>query len=419
MTEKTTALMATGHSAGSLLLVLLTCLLCIPKCSSYTIKSEGNGFRVRELTKRMVMFKMVKNEFELCGVPLGFTVEDSAAKPVPNGILLLKYAERTDSFPADWTGHALFVLDSAMLQNNPLISAAGKNQWPNLSMTMGFTLGEKLEKTNLVRLDSLQRVETDWGLVYYPRGCELVAKRLVDYLPKAHALIARLTGFQPVDFGIALVDKPEPVITTPSEARVADRTYDLFPSSLVSDSGADRYLSNLHEWTEATIRTSFAYCEPTPRWIYDGLANYAEYRMLVEFDTSDSVRPRLVAYAKKQFGHFREWLKKQRARVKKTVDVGLLAWKEPGPQQPIAETEIYKYQLSFWFWWKVSQRYGEKAITDFLTRAKQAKVRDNAGFLKVLGDCTGNPRIADWLKSADIAETIAMIDGYLAAVKTE
>jgi hypothetical protein len=75
--------------------------------------------------------------------------------------------------------------------------------------------------------------------------------------------------------------------------------------------------------------------------------------------------------------------------------------------------------LSFWFWWKVSQRYGEKAIADFLTRAKQAKVRDNAGFLKVLGDCTRNPRIADWLKSADIAETMAMIDGYLAAVKAE
>jgi hypothetical protein len=411
--------MAIGRSVGSLLLVPLACLLCIPQCSSYTIKSEGNGFRIRELTKMMVRFKMAKNEFELCGVPFGFTIKDSASKPVSNGILLLKYAQRTDSFPADWTGEALFVLDSTMLQGNPLICASGKNQWPDFSMRMNFTLGEKLQMTNLVRLDSLQRIETDCGLVYYPRGCESVAQRLVDYLPKAHALIARLTGFRPVDFGIALVDKPEPVITTPSEARVADRTYDLLPSSLVSDSGVDRYLTNLHEWTEATIRTNFGYCAPMPRWIYDGLATYSEYRMLVEFDTSDSVRPRLVAYAKKQFGHFREWLEKQQARRKKAVGVGLLAWKEPGPQQPMVETEIYKYQLSFWFWWKVSQRYGEKAVADFLTRAKQAKVRDNAGFLKVLSDCTGNPRIADWLKSADIAETIAMIDEYLATVKAE
>ncbi|MCX6842509.1 MAG: hypothetical protein NTX53_09545 [candidate division WOR-3 bacterium] len=419
MTEETTKLTLMRHPAGAMELMLLACLLCIPQCSSYTIKSEGNGFRIRELTKVMVRFKMVKNEFELCGVPFGFTIKDSASKPVPNSILLLKYADRTDSFPADLTGEALFVLDSTMLQGNPLICAAGKNQWPDLSMRMSFTLGEKLQKTNLVRLDSLQRIETVCGLVYYPRGCEPVAQRLADYLPKAAALIARLTGFQPVDFAIALVDKPEPVIVTPDRARVADRTYTLEPSSLVTDSGADRYLSNLHEWTEATIRTSFAYCEPMPRWIYEGLATYSEYRMLVEFDTTDPVRPRLVASAEKQFGHAREWLGKQQARGKKTVGVGLLAWKEPGPQQPMVETEIYKYQLSFWFWWKVSQRYGEKGIADFLTRAKQAKVRDNAGFLKVLGDCTGNPRIADWLKSADIAETIAMIDEYLAAVKAE
>jgi hypothetical protein len=419
MTEKTTKLMAIGHSAGSLLFMLLACLLCIPQCSSYTIKSEGNGFRVRELTRMFVMTKMVKNEFELCGVPFGFTIKDSASKPIPNGILLLKYAERTDSFPADWTGEALFVMDSAMLQRNPLICAAGKNQWPDLSMRMSFTLGEKLQKTNLVRLESLQRIETDGGLVYYPRGCKPVAQRLADYLPKAAALITRLTGCQPVDFGIALIDEPEPVIVTPDRAQVADRTYTLEPSSLVTDSGPDRYLANLHEWTEATIRTNFAYCEPMPRWIYDGLANYCEYRMLVEFDTTDSVWPRLVADAEKQFGHEREWLNKQQARGKKTVDVGLLAWKEPGPQQPMVETEIYKYQLSFWFWWKVNQRYGEKAIADFLTRAKQAKVRDNAGFLKVLGDCTGNPRIAGWLKGADISETIALINEYLAGVKAE
>jgi len=419
MTEKTTKLTAVRPSADSLLIMLLACLLSVPQCSNYTIKSEGNGFRIRELTKVVVKFKMAKNEFELCGVPLGFIIKDSASKPVPNGVLLLKYDERTDSFAADRMGEALFVLDSAMLQNNPLICAAGKNQWPDLSMRMSFTLGEKLQKINLVRLDSLQRVATDWGLVYYPSGCEPVARCLADYLPKAHALIVRLTGFQPANFGIALVDKPDPVITTPSEARVADRAYDILPSSLVSDSGAERYLSFLHEWTEATIRTSFTSCEPMPRWIYDGLAQYAKYRMVTEFDTTDSVRPRLIAYAKKQLGHDREWLKKQQAKGKKTVDVGLLAWREPGPQQPMVETEIYRYQLSFWFWWKVSQRYGEKAIANFLTRARQAKTGDNAGFLKVLGDCTGNPRIADWLKSADIAETMAMVDGYLAAVKAE
>lgn len=419
MTEETTKLTSVRRPAGAMEFVLLACLLCIPPCSSYTIKSEGNGFRVRELTKVMVKTKMVKNEFELCGVPFGFTIKDSASKPVPNSVLLLKYAERTDSFPAGLTGEALFVLDSAMLQGNPLICAAGKNQWPDLSMRMSFTLGEKLQKTNLVRLDSLQRIETDGGLVYYPHGCESVAQHLADYQTKGAALITRLTGLQPIDFGIALVDKPEPVIVTPDRAQVADRTYTLEPTSLVTDSGPDRYLTNLHEWTEATIRTNFGYCEPMPRWIYDGLATYSMYRMLVEFDTTDSVRPRLVAYAERQFGHAREWLKKQQARGKKTAGVGLLAWKMAGPQQPMVETEIYKYHLSFWFWWKVSQRYGEKAIADFLTRAKQAKVRDNSGFLRVLGDCTGNPRIADWLKSADIAETIAMIDEYLAAVKAE
>jgi len=419
MTEKTTTLMAMMHSADSLLVMLLACLLCMPQCSSYNIKSEGNGFRIRELTKVMVRFKMARNEFELCGVPFGFTIKDSASKPVPNGVLLLKYDEQTDSFPADWMGQALFVLDSTMLQKNPLICAAGKNQWPDLSMRMSFTLGEKLQKTNLVRLDSLLLVETDCGLVYYPRGCEPVARRLADYLPKAAALITRLTGSEPVDFGIALIDKPEPVIVTPDKAWFADRAYTLQPSSLVTDSGADQYLANLHEWTEATIRTKFDYCEPMPRWIYDGLANYAMYRMLMEFDAADPVQPRLVADAEKQLCRVREWLEKQQARRKKTVSVGLLAWKMAGPQQPMVETEIYKYQLSFWFWWKVSQRYGEKAIADFLTRAEQTKVRDNAGFLKVLGDCTGNPRIADWLKSADIAETIAMIDEYLAAVKAE
>jgi hypothetical protein len=380
------------------------------------MKTEGNGYRLRELTSLGIRSKVLTSDSDVYGLPFTFTIVDSASKPVPNGILLLKYADRTDSVPGDLCGNALVILDSATLAANPLICAAGRNHWPDFSLTIdGFTSDKRLHIA-VVRPDSLRRVETDYGLVYYPSNCESLARPMLDYLPKAYAFIHRLTGFAPVDWGTVLSDKPAPVVASPADVQVAGRTYQLFPFSLVSDSGSGRSLVNLHEWTETTIRTNFNYCEPMPRWIYDGLATYAEYRMLTELDSASPFRPNCVAFARHQFGHMREWLIDQQNKGRKTIDVGLLKWQMGGPNQPVVQSEVYKYQLAFWFWWKLSRRYGEAAIADFLVRAKQSRAASSQDFLKTLSAVTGNPDIGDWLKKADVSETVGMLDAYLAGL---
>jgi hypothetical protein len=147
------------------------------------------------------------------------------------------------------------------------------------------------------------------------------------------------------------------------------------------------------------------------RWVYDGIATYVQHRVLNEVVASNPLRKDLVASEKRWLDSSESYLRRLAGKDGQ-IGLDLLKWQTAGPNQSIAESEIVKYQLAFWFWWDLSQKHGEKVISEFLTTAGQKNAKSNRELLDILVSLTGDKQIQRKLKGFDFSELKARIQAY-------
>jgi hypothetical protein len=371
-----------------------------------------NGYRLQELTGHLLKTRVISNPRIFYGVPFAFTIVDSAFKPVPGAVLLVKFPDSTMQYKADSQGKVMVTFDSAMIAQNPIIKAAGAKQFPDWSFTTGMELETgKTSKMNFVVLDSLLQRKTPDDILFYSAGYDSIAGPLFEFIPKARAMIQQVTGFTPTHWGTALSDKPTPVEVSPSEVTTGGIEYYVFPYSLPDDHPEDWYLTNVHEWTENTIDRNLKDMDRDTRWIYDGIAEYDYHRALGEVVPGSTIRGALVA-SEERWSDSCESCFRHAAGKNGRIGIDLLKWQEAGPNQPIVRSEIVKYQLAFLFWWGLSQEYGEKVISEFLTTASQKNAKSNRELLDILVSLTGDKQIQRKLKDFDLSELNARVQAY-------
>jgi hypothetical protein len=395
-------------------LFLALALFCVVRIGGggNALPMVDNGYRVQSLTDVMLKTRVISSLRAFTGTPMTFTIVDSASKPVPGAELLVKFPDSTVRYKANSQGKVTVSFDSATIAQNPIIKAAGARQWPNFSLTMTAELETgKTRKINFVVLDSLLERKTPDDILFYPAGYDSVVGPLFEFIPRARAMIQQVTGLTPTHWGTVLSDKPIPVGVSPPKAEIGGRTYYLFPYSLLDDRPASWYLTNVHEWTENTIRGNLKDLDLNTRWVYDGVATYVQHRVLSEVVAGNALRKDLVTSEKR-------WLDSSESHLRRLagkdgrIGLDLLKWQTAGPNQPIAESEIVKYQLAFWFWWDLSEKYGEKVISEFLTTARQRNAESNRELLDILVSLTGDKEIQRRLKDFEFSELKASIQAY-------
>jgi len=305
---------------------------------------------------------------------------------------------------ASKTGHIRLVSDSKgmitlplsddLRRENPWI-VPQKGQHGSIMFLTGGRAIATGEQRVYVSLDDKEKIAGDHFTVWYPPECSAAALAARDVLARQCDLIKRVTGLEPVSWGVVIL---------PEMAK--DKSYLAgFAWCYTAEEVQSTHFAkvNAHEWTEATITHTLRIydADHANRFIGDGLAEYVAF-----LDTSTQSARSLDGL--KQAGrHSFDLLTNFRAveghpddfaSSKKMLE---LLDKQGCPEG---------YPLSFVFWYELSSQAGPDVPARFIAMMKDSKKKDSATAIRLLEQISGQKDLRRRLTEADVDNAISVIE---------
>lgn len=253
--------------------------------------------------------------------------------------------------------------------------------------------------------------------VYYLEDkAEVLAKELLGTLVKAEK---RIRGFidktGEAEWGGVLIPSPPELVSITVIPPKGKRG--IFPIIYEEVEGTGELKlepreiwSLIHKRTEASI-AGFYLDVPEMRWIGDGIAEYVAYKISGELAPGDrtyklsgypwSIK-KLLEEGKKRYNLPKEFI----ARVYKVLpgeELEELMESARERRRKKLHVEVAGYPISFYIWYKVTEKAGDGVIKEFLQKMKKIEEPSNEEYMDLLSELTGMD-IKDMVTNACLVE---------------
>jgi len=253
-------------------------------------------------------------------------------------------------------------------------------------------------KLEIIDTKEYQKISNPPVIVYYSKDYEkYLAEALLDTLLKCEELIKKLTGESVEKWGSILIEKKLlgkifPLIKGAGTILPIPYEKSLKDSSSLKWLPFTIYLL-VHERTESPIAHIFYPHSSEARWIGDGIAEYVSYKVCKKF-----VPIACVGVIMGRIEQIRKSLKKIKnynLLQEFTVDKGLAKGTEIG------------YPISFYIWYKVTEKAGDGVIKEFISKAKELENPTNEDYMNLLSKLTGL-NIKEMVTNVDLTEVLKL-----------
>lgn len=256
-------------------------------------------------------------------------------------------------------------------------------------MASGYRKESPGKVYTFVATEGKEKLEDGPITVWYEEGLGSEGLALLEELRAERDLIERVTGLEPIPWGIILVAQRKP-----NEWFLRDSTGEgmmLWVHTAENVSEVRFVAFNTHEWTEATVddRLQLYDTDDANRFIGDGIADYMYFLRTGWIYRHDRPLERLLEGG--------------------TTHVNLPRRFRVSRFDNIAERDIGFYEgyaLSFVFWHNLCREYGEDLPRRFCAAMADAKKRDAKTAIRILENLTGSRDIRRRLVKADVAAAI-------------
>jgi len=374
----------------------------IPKSDS-SIK----GTKIMDLVSGMINMGLGEKISDFANMNFGFTVVDANLNFIPYSNIVLDFGAtgKIKIGSANDKGQFSLVFTKESLLLNPSIFGEKSGKLFGVSFRATATIDEN-EKIQNVNLQSLKSIEVKPDILFYSEtAVQSIIDNGISVLRLQRNTINEFTNTFPIEWGMALIDKKSSFVLSPPTYYLNNKTVTVFPFSL-KEEFADISRSNLHEWTEQTLKISFN--DRLPRWFADGASEAIGLIFYRKLSNTDRYK----------YGFTKEYLKGfiSKARLfliefsKENKTYDLYDWNYFNEKDNFKDkNQQIGYAVSASFIYGLIEKHGDDIISKILNRIDDNSKITNDYLINILKTITGID-YANILKNYSLSEVAIFYD---------
>ncbi len=322
-------------------------------------------------------------------------VDRQTGKPATNGQLILETKPQPIVLRSNSAGQVMVPVRQDLLTVNPIMRAEPPGIDTVVSLTA--TIHGQIEEVEVSSALDLQQIGDERVAVFSQPKDAALAKKVLRELMRARTEVRNLLGLEPERWAVIVGPKRErDVLYMTVPASGYDSTWMCFREEWES---GEFMRTNVHEWVESTIESRLSlYQDPRNRFIGDGLAEYASWRLYgLGSDYQNRLAPALVPQAKVDLLSAFQAVPGS-AFHRRKFDRGIAKHGySPG------------YALAFVFWHDLIKRNGNRMPARFVATLAQFRPVTAERAIASLEALTGEDNIEAQLRNMDVARARATI----------
>ncbi len=322
-------------------------------------------------------------------------VDRQTGKPAKNAELILNTRPQPMVLRSNTSGQVMVPVTKDLLLSNPVMHANPPGIDTVVSLTA--TIHGQIEDVEVSSAVKRQKIGDDRVAVFYQPSDAALARKVLRELNRARREVRSLLGLEPERWAVIVgPERQRDVLYMTVPAPGYDSTWMCFREEWRS---GEFVRTNIHEWVESTIESRLSlYRDPRNRFIGDGLAEYASWRLYgLGPEYRDRLSPALVREGNVDLLTTFQAVP-GRAFHRRKFDRGIAKHGySPG------------YALAFVFWHDLIKRHGNRVPSRLMASLAQHRPVTTERAITSLEAITGETNLESQLRNMSVADARAKI----------